>query len=120
MSDFRSVSSAGDLEAVLRASHVEPVILFKHSQSCGVSLMARELLAEGVVPAPVHEIVVQRQRELSDGVAASLGVRHQSPQAIVVAGGTAIWHSSHSGVTPDRIARAWHDAAARFTSAPAR
>ncbi|MBP7778895.1 MAG: bacillithiol system redox-active protein YtxJ [Acidobacteria bacterium] len=112
--------SARDLETALSASHIEPVILFKHSQTCGVSLMARELLADGSVPRPLHEIVVQRQRELSNAVASTLGVRHESPQVVVVARGAAVWHSSHSGVTPDRIARAWQDAAASFTATPAR
>lgn len=100
------------------ASQVEPVILFKHSQSCGVSLMARELIAEGEVPVPVHEIVVQQQRALSNAVADRLAVRHESPQVFVVAAGAAVWHSSHSGVQPARIARAWREAAASFTPAP--
>ena len=120
MSQFRPVTSAADLEAVWSASQSEPVILFKHSQSCGVSLMARELLAEGGVPAPVHEIVVQRSRDLSQAVADRLNVRHESPQVFVVARGQATWHSSHSGVQPPRIARAWREAAATFTPSAAR
>ena len=120
MSQFRPVTSAADLEAVWSASQSEPVILFKHSQSCGVSLMARELLAEGGVPAPVHEIVVQRSRDLSQAAADRLDVRHESPQVFVVAHGRAAWHSSHSGVTADRVTRAFRDAAASFTPAPAR
>lgn len=105
---------------MLQASHTEPIILFKHSQSCGVSLMARELMADGDAPAPVHEIVVQRHRELSNAVAARLGVRHESPQVLVVARGQATWHSSHSGVQPERVARAWREAVATFTATPAR
>ena len=120
MSQFRAVTSAEALEAVLQASHAEPIILFKHSQSCGVSLMARELVAEGDVPAPVHEIVVQQQRQISNAVAERLGVRHESPQVFVVARGQATWHSSHSGVQPPRIARAWREAAATFTPSAAR
>ena len=82
--------------------------------------MARDLLAEGGVPAPVHEIVVQRSRDLSQAVADRLNVRHESPQVFVVAHGRAVWHSSHSGVTADRVTRAFRDAAASFTPAPAR
>ncbi len=104
----------------MRASHTEPVILFKHSQSCGVSLMARELLADGDVPVVVREIVVQRHRDVSHAAATALGVRHESPQVFVVARGVATWHSSHAGVTPERTTRAWHEAAATFTLAPAR
>jgi bacillithiol system protein YtxJ len=120
VSQFRPVTSAADLDAVWSASEVAPVILFKHSQSCGVSLMAREMLAEDGVPAPVHEIVVQRSRDLARAVAERLGVRHESPQVFVVARGKAAWHSSHSGVTAARVSRAFDAAAATFTPAPAR
>jgi len=120
VSQFRPVTSAADLEAVWSASQVEPVILFKHSQSCGVSLMAREMLAEGGVPAPVHEIVVQRSRDLSQAVTERLGVRHESPQVFVVVRGRAAWHSSHSGITAERVSRAFHDAATLLTPTPSR
>jgi thioredoxin 1 len=120
VNQVRPVTSAADLEAVWRASQAEPVILFKHSQTCGVSLMAREMLVEGGVPAPVHEIVVQRSQDLSRAVADRLGVRHESPQAFVVVRGRVTWHSSHSGVTAERVSRAFRDAAAALTPAPAR
>lgn len=114
MSQFRPVTSAADLDAVWRASELEPVILFKHSQSCGVSLMAHDLLDEDALPWPVHEIVIQRHRDLSNRVAEVLGVRHESPQVFVVARGRAVWHSSHAGVRGDRLRMAFADAAATF------
>lgn len=120
MTPFRALTSQLALDALWSASHTEPVILFKHSHTCGVSLMARELLAEGDLPAPVHEIVVSAYRELSNAAAAALGVRHESPQVFVVAHGRATWHSSHSGVTPERVCRAFRAADATFTTAPVR
>lgn len=120
MTQFLAVTSVSDLDAVWQASHLEPVILFKHSQSCGVSLLAREWLEDGDLPIPVHEVVVQRHRDLSQAIAERLAVRHESPQIFVVAAGRAVWHSSHSGVRSDRVLTAWRDAAATFTPAPAR
>lgn len=116
---FRALASDGDLDAVLAASHVGPVIVFKHSRSCGASLMARERLAEGALPASVHEVVVQQHRDVSNRIAAILAVRHESPQVFVVARGAATWHSSHSGVRPSRVADAWREAAAAFITTPA-
>ena len=110
------MASDGDLDAVLAKSHVEPVILFKHSESCGVSLMVRDGLEGGVVPAEVHEVVVQRHRMLSARIASLLGVRHESPQALVVTHGAVTWHSSHNGVTAARIAAEWRRAADAFTT----
>lgn len=106
-----------DLDAVFDASARTPVILLKHSQTCGISHMARGLLEDGEVPAPVHEIVLQYSRDLSNAVAAVTGVRHQSPQVIVIANRRATWHSSHAGVTPERLAHAWREAAAQLAGA---
>lgn len=100
---------------LLESSHGAPVILFKHSDTCGVSLMVRDALERDPVPAFVHEVVVQRQRALSAHIAARLGVRHESPQVLVVARGAISWHSSHNGVTAARIAAAWQQAAIGFT-----
>lgn len=107
MTVVRPLASLLDVDTVIRASHDEPVIVFKHSETCGTSWLARERLVEGDLAMPVHEIVVQRQRGLSDAVAARLGVRHESPQVLLIAAGTAVWHTSHAGVTVERIARAW-------------
>lgn len=100
------------------ASSGTPVIVLKHSETCGVSLMARDLLADGDVPATVHEIVVQSARELSNAIAEITGVRHQSPQVLVIANRRATWHSSHAGVTPERLSRAWRDAVAQMAAVP--
>lgn len=106
MTVFRSLASLTDLDTLLRSSHAAPVILFKHSETCGASWRARESLSYAQVREPVHEIVVQHQRGLADAVAARLGVRHESPQVLVIAAGAAVWHSSHAGVTGDRVALA--------------
>ena len=118
MTSFRALASDADVDAVLAASQIEPVIVFKHSRSCGVSLMVRDGLSEGVLPGPVHEVVVQRHRDVSQRLAARFGVRHESPQVFVVAHGVVTWHSSHNGVTPARITAAWQTAAAAFTPTP--
>jgi bacillithiol system protein YtxJ len=110
---FAPLTSPLALDAVWEASRQAPVILFKHSESCGASLWARTLLGDADVPVPVHEIVVQRHRDVSNAVASTLGVRHESPQVIVVAAGRAVWHTSHAGVAAERVAHAWHEAARR-------
>lgn len=115
MTRFTPVRTRTELDAAFDASSRAPVIVFKHSESCGVSLMARGLLEDGDVPADVYEIVVQRSRELSNDVAALTGVRHESPQVLVLVNRRATWHSSHAGVTSDRITRAWHEAAGKMT-----
>lgn len=108
MSDvFAPLSSDLDLDHALTASHAGPVIVFKHSESCGASWMAEASLGEGVLPVPVHRLVVQRSRAVSERLARVAGVRHESPQVLILVDGKAAWHTSHSGVTHERVAGAW-------------
>lgn len=118
VTSFRVLASDADVDAVLAASQIAPVIVFKHSQSCGVSLMVRDGLSGSELPGPVYEVVVQRHRDVSQRIAALFGVRHESPQAFVVAQGAVTWHSSHNGVTAARITAAWQAATAAFTLTP--
>jgi bacillithiol system protein YtxJ len=120
VTDFRPLTTQAELDALWRASEFAPIIILKHSQTCGVSHMARDLLASDDLPAPVHEVVVQRQRELSQAIASTLGVRHESPQLLIVVGGKAVWHTSHAGVTPARLAAAWRQASVSVTPVPGR
>ncbi|MNC84367.1 hypothetical protein D3C75_1389150 [compost metagenome] len=44
-------------------------------------------------------IYVVEDRPVSNEAAEKLGVKHESPQAILVKKGTSIWHTSHSDIT---------------------
>lgn len=105
------VRDEADAARLVEASRRRPVLLFKHSRTCSISAaalheweeFARGPAAEGVVLA---FLVVQDDRPGSDAVARLLGVRHESPQAILISGGRALWHASHWGITAEALARA--------------
>lgn len=120
VTEFQPLTTAAAFEAALDRSRTTPVIVLKHSQTCGISHMARSGLLGATLPAPVLEVVVQRDRALSDAIAARLGVRHESPQVLLLSDGAVGWHSSHAGVTAERVTAAWQKAAAALTPAPAR
>jgi bacillithiol system protein YtxJ len=46
---------------------------------------------------------VQRAREVSREVEARTGVRHESPQALILRGGEAVWSASHWRVTAEAV-----------------
>lgn len=54
---------------------------------------------------PVFLVDVLSQRPLSRRIAAILGIRHESPQIIVLRRGAPLWHASHYDVTADTLAR---------------
>jgi len=87
-----------------------PVLIFKHSSTCGLSAMAAEEVAEWLdtreMAADVYVVDVRRSRPVSQAVAERLKVRHESPQALLVQHGIVRWHRSHAGVTAAAIERA--------------
>ena len=55
--------------------------------------------------AVVYVLDVLAQRELSRRIAVRAGVRHESPQVILVQRGKARWAESHYGITVDTLAK---------------
>jgi bacillithiol system protein YtxJ len=48
-------------------------------------------------------ITVQSHRSLAAEVAARLGVRHETPQAILLRDGRAVWNASHFRITKKQL-----------------
>ena len=103
MAVINKVDSIEKLDAIFERSAVEPVVLFKHSNSCGISSHVLETVQE--IDADLNVIVIQENRALSNEVAARTGHRHQSPQAFVLADGKAVYHATHYGIDPSAIER---------------
>lgn len=55
---------------------------------------------------------VLSQRPLSQAIEAKFGVRHESPQVLIIEDGQVVWHASHRGVAPDRVRAALAGSAA--------
>jgi monothiol bacilliredoxin len=100
---FLKLSDKETWEQLLRASNEHPVLVFKHSNSCGISSRAyREMeQLDGV-----NLLEVQTARELSNEVAATTGVEHETPQVILLRNGKAVWNTSHYGVKAGAVSEA--------------
>src|SRR5262245_1923124 len=115
--DLTHLEHIDEFEALLTESRQRPLLLFKHSMSCGTSYEALDELidhlnntpprtsraagtpAENGLPARYAMITVQTHRELSTAVAKRLGVRHETPQALLIREGRVVWSASHFRVT---------------------
>lgn len=86
-------------------------LIFKHSSRCSISGMIRPIFLDWLEAqgADVHafEIGVVEYRPASNLVAERLGVQHESPQAILVKNGKAMWNASHLRITADALDAAW-------------
>jgi bacillithiol system protein YtxJ len=90
---FVNVDSLERLDSLFAESHQRPVVLFKHSTTCGISSGVYREVAN--VETDVNLVVIQTHREISNAISARTGIRHQSPQAIVIHRGEAAYHASH-------------------------
>ena len=100
---LRRVRDEDELEGLL----AEPVaVLYKHSPLCGLSAIAAGEVRSFIDDSPgtpVYLLDVIRQRGLAREVERRLGIRHESPQAIVLRQGDPVWNASHRGVTAEAL-----------------
>jgi bacillithiol system protein YtxJ len=77
--------------------------VFKHSTTCPVSARAAAEVKEMSTDLPVYVVKVREQRELSNWVAETYGVRHESPQLILIRDGKARRTWNHWEIKRDDI-----------------
>jgi len=77
-------------------------VIYKHSPYCSLSFIAEQQVrryADVEESLPVTLVDVIGQRAMSNAIEAATGVRHESPQVLLVRDGRVAWHTSHRGVT---------------------
>jgi bacillithiol system protein YtxJ len=90
-----------------RLAQSELAVVLKHSTMCPVSTGAHREVDSFVVAHPevaVHKVHVIEDRALSNYIEECTGVRHESPQVIVLRDGDVVWHVSHFAVTAEALA----------------
>ena len=94
---------------LVNSALTDPTLIFKHSPLCFTSLVAAdevEAFEADHPDVPVRIVNVFATRGLARWLATLLQVKHESPQAILVARGRARWTASHRGVTRTALAEA--------------
>lgn len=106
-----------ELELLLSESRQRPVLLFKHSYTCGISAEALDAVIEHLDGKPTDAryalVTVQTHRDVSNAVTAKLGVRHETPQALLIRDGQVVWSASHFRVTATAVEAAMRKASAQ-------
>ena len=96
-----------EFDQLLAQSRERPLLLFKHSLTCGTSAEALDELIEHLnddkLDAEYAIVTVQSHRDLSNAISKRLGVRHETPQALLIYDGRVIWSASHFRVTADAM-----------------
>jgi bacillithiol system protein YtxJ len=99
---MNDLESPADLDAALRETR-RPVVLFKHSTQCPISAAADEeyrAFADSHPKAAVFtHLDLLAHRDVSKEIGERLGVKHESPQLIVMRAGRVSAVLNHSAIT---------------------
>ncbi|MBA2620811.1 MAG: bacillithiol system redox-active protein YtxJ [Acidobacteria bacterium] len=95
--NFIEINSSEELNDLFEQSNEKPILLFKHSLTCPISAGVHQEISGA--NADVHIVVMQHARDVSEAIAKRTGIRHESPQAIVIKNGEPVYHASHYDVT---------------------
>ena len=107
---LKALGGLDELDRMLAASGDRPLLLFKYSATCGTSAEALdELVAhlnENPADATYAMVTVQTHRDVSNEIARRLGVRHETPQVLLIRDGRVVWSASHFRVTATAVKEA--------------
>ena len=110
MAVFKEITCSQELEQILDESCQRQIILFKHSTTCPISSRAwqevQNFIKESSDEVLVGMIKVIESRSVSSQVTEKLGLKHQSPQVLLVLGRKVLWHASHQEVTQAKLIKA--------------
>ena len=101
---FFKIDNRETLDKLITDSNSKPVVIFKHSNSCGISASAYREMEK--LEAPVNLLEVQSASDVSRELADMTGIRHETPQVIVFKDGKAVWNASHFDVKAGAVLKA--------------
>ena len=105
---WNHLTSAAQLEEIEKESENKTIAIFKHSTSCGISRMVLKMFESDYKSSKNKELKlyfldILNHRDISNEIAAKFGVRHESPQLIVLKNKEIIHHSSHQSISAEKL-----------------
>ena len=101
---FLKIDNKEALNQLITDSRTKPILIFKHSNSCGISAAAYREMEK--LEGQVNLLEVQSARDVSRELADLTGIRHETPQVILLKDGKAVWDASHFDVKAGAVLKA--------------
>lgn len=98
---FNQIDDIETLETFFERSQREPVLLFKHDTACPISAAAHREMTQ--VEGEIALVDVARGKDVSTEVERRTGVRHESPQVLLLRNGAAAWSASLFEIKADAV-----------------
>lgn len=105
--NYLEIDSNEQWNSLLEQSHERAVLLLKHSTACPISGAAfkefKVYTRKPKRPLTCALVKVIESRSVSNEIEEKLGIKHESPQILLVQGGEVLWNVSHWDITYERI-----------------
>ncbi len=107
--EWNKLSEIEQLEEINKASFDTPVMIFKHSTRCSISLSALNRVErnwnneqDDIKVKPYYlDLIVYRN--VSNEIAKKWNIEHQSPQVLIIKKGACIYTETHMGINYEEI-----------------
>jgi bacillithiol system protein YtxJ len=101
------VTSIEALEQLFARSHDAPVLLFNCDMSCSRCIAAYQQVTRLGGDVALIDVICAKHVALE--LAKRTGVRHESPQVVLLRNGRAAWSAAHYAITFGAIRHAMHE-----------
>ena len=97
---WKQLTDLKQLEHLKESSFQDPILFFKHSTRCSISLMALNRFEREWNNKTVKSYFLDllNYREVSNQIANLFEVEHQSPQVLLIKDGVCVYHTSHNAI----------------------
>jgi bacillithiol system protein YtxJ len=102
--NFFRIDDRAALDNLFSDSKQKTVLVFKHSNACPISARAYREMEK--LENQINLLEIQAVPELSRALESLTGIRHESPQVILLRGGKAVWNASHFDVSAASVSKA--------------
>jgi len=101
------LSDEEQLNEIISRSRHKPQVIFKHSSRCSISSVALQRLQKAQQPDGLdfYFLDLLAHRPLSNKVAETFGVYHESPQILLIKDGKCVFDESHLGISMNDIVK---------------
>lgn len=107
MTVIHPIETIGDAERIVASARDHFVVIYKHSPICSISetaIVEFEAFAENAPEGvDLFSVDVLAARPASLKIEELTGIRHESPQVLILANGAVVWHASHRRIRADEI-----------------
>jgi bacillithiol system protein YtxJ len=99
------ITELQELDTIKKESFSKPQLIFKHSTRCSISSMVKNRLEKGEVQNEVDFYLLDliKHRDISNEIAETFHVHHESPQALLIKNGECTFSESHYDIRFDEI-----------------